>query len=166
MAGLDRQQLVPAAQPVKAQRGTVRRRHPRELELVAIPELLLCRHDRLELIPVQPAQPPQRLVHLGLLVAKLLGVLEILPGAAATHAEVLTAGGDAAGARLQQLDRAGLGMPALDLGHPRPHPVSGERTGHEHDQRTVAGDAAAAVGKAVHGQLDLFVSCNFGRHPV
>ena len=127
---------------------------------------MLCRHDRLEHIPVQPAQPPKRLVHLGLLVPKLLGVLEILPGAPATHPEVLATGGDAAGTRLQQLDRASLGVPALDFGHPRPHPVAGQCTGHEHDQWTVPGDTAAAIGKAVHGQLNLLVSYNFGRHPV
>src|SRR6185437_10249451 len=88
----------------------------------------------------------------------LLGVVQILPGAAAAYAEVLAAGGDAPRACLQQLDRTRLGVAALELGDPGP----GQRLCNEHDQLAVTGDAAPAVGEAVDHKLQLLVAGECG----
>jgi len=113
-------------------------------------------------VALQPPQPLQGVGYLRLLVAQLLGVVQVLPGAATAHAEVLAARGDASRARLQQLDRARLGVAALELGDPGPHPVPGQRLCNEHDQLAVTGNAASAVGEAVDHKLELLVAGECG----
>jgi hypothetical protein len=113
-------------------------------------------------VALQAPEPLQGVGDLRLLVAQLLGVVQVLPGAAAADTEVLAAGGDASRSRLQQFDRTRLGVAALELGDPGPHPVSRQRLRNEHDQLAVTGNAAAAVGEAVDHKLQLLVAGECG----
>ena len=163
VARLDRHQLVPAPRAVEAERRPLGAVRPGVLELVAVAVLLGRRHDRLEL-DLDPAEAPERVVDLRRLVPHLLGVVEVLPGAAAAHAEVRAARRHAARARLEHLDGASLGVAALELRDPGPHAVAGEGPRHEHDQLAVAGDAAPAEGEAVDGEVDLLTAVEGDGH--
>ena len=122
----------------------------RVLELVAVAPLLDGGDDRLELEPLEPADPLQRLAHEPGLDLELTLVREHLPGGARVVGERR----DAVGRRLDDLDRPRLGVRALGLADHRPHAVARHRSGHEHDVALVAGDAVAAVGERVDRQLE------------
>jgi len=53
---------------------------------------------------------------------------------------------------------ARLGVAALELRHPGPHPVARERARDEDHQLSVAGDAAAAEREAVDREVDLLAA--------
>ena len=112
----------------------------------------------------EAAQPLEGVDHLGVLVPQLLGIVEVLPGAASADAEVGAARIHPAGPRLEQLDRPRLGVTALELRHPRPHAVAGERLRDEDDELAVPGDAAPAVRQPVDDELDLLVADEGRRH--
>src|SRR5262249_38586490 len=82
---------------------------------------------------------------------QLARVGQHLPG----DAGVARHGCDPLGARLEQLERAGVRVAALALVHERAHPVAGDRVGDEHDVAVLAepGDALAAVGERVDLEL-------------
>ena len=163
VARLDRHQLIPPPGPVKPERRPLGPRRPRVLELVAVAVLLGRGHDRLER-HLEPAEATQSVVDLGRLVANLLGVVEVLPRAATADAEVRAARLHPAGAGLQELDRAGLGVAALQLRDARPHAVARKRTRDEDHQLAVPGDAAAAVGEGVDGEVDLLTAMKGDGH--
>ncbi len=98
------------------------------LELVAVAPLLDGRHDVLELIALQPPDPPQRIVDLGALDLELSLVGKHLPG----NARMVGHGLDPLGARLEHLQRARVRIVALALVHHRAHAVAGDRARHEH----------------------------------
>ncbi len=158
VAVVDRDQAVPAAEPVVAEPRPVRALRPRVLDLVAVAVEALGRDHRLGLDPLEAADALKRIGHLGVLVAQLLGVVEVLPGAAAANAEVGAARLDPAGPGLEQLDGLGLGVAALELRHPGADAVAREPPGDEDDQLAVPRDAAAAVRQPVDPQLDLLTT--------
>ena len=112
----------------------------------------------------KPPRPLERVVDLGVLVPHLLGVVEVLPGAAAADAEVRAARLHPARAGLEQLDRAGLGVAALELRDAGAHAVAGKRPRDEDHQLAVPGDAAAAVGERVDGEVDLLTAVKGDGH--
>ena len=113
--GVDDQ--VPAAAGVEAENELAVALAEGVLELVAVAPALDRRLDRLELEALQPAEPHQGVLHLGLLVPELLLVGEALPGSAGTRlAAVVAAGRDAVGRGAQHLLRLGLGVVPLGLG--------------------------------------------------
>ena len=158
VAVVDGDQPVPAAQAVVAETGPVGALRPGVLDLVAIAVQVLRGDDRLGLDAGEPADALERVGHLVVLVPQLLGVVEVLPGTAAADAEVGAARLDPPRPRLEQLDRVGLGIPALELRHPRADAVARKPSGDEHDQLAVPGDAAAAVGQPVDPELDLLTT--------
>ena len=122
------------------------------LELVAVAPLLERRDHRRELVALEPADAGQRVVDLLLLDRELALVGEHLPGRAGVVGERL----DALGGRLEDLDGAGLGVGALGLADDGADAVAGHGAGDEDDVAVLtAGDAVAAVGEAVDGELEL-----------
>ena len=106
----------PSATPSSARAD--RTRAEGVLELVAVAPLFGGADDRLHLEVVEPADPPQRVLHLGLLLGQLALVGEALPGrAGAGLAAVDAAVGEAVGAGAQQLDRPRLGEALLAFRH-------------------------------------------------
>jgi hypothetical protein len=123
----------------------------RVLELVAVAPLRFGRDDGLHDEAVEVADAPQRVLDLVGLDRQLLVVGQDLPG----HPGVLGPRGDAVGARRDDLEQARLPVGALALGDLGADPVAREGAGDEEHVAVVAGDAVAAVGKAVDGDLDL-----------
>ena len=122
------------------------------LELVAVAPALDRGDDRLELVALEVADPPQRLVDLLLLDLELALVAELLPGSAGM-------GGlrrHPVGPRLEHLDGARVGVAALALAHAGADEVARERAVDEHDVAAVgARDARAAEGQRADAQLEL-----------
>ena len=154
-ADLERDDLLPAAGAVKAERGPLGRHRPGVLELVAIAELRDRGHDRLDRELAEAADPLDRIDHLALLVPELEVVGEILPATATAGAEVRARRLDASRPGLEPLDRDGLAVPALDLGDASPHEVAGQRALDEHDHAFVASHASAAGRERVDAQIEL-----------
>ena len=106
----DLDDVVPAAGGVKAaDEAPGRIGAERVLELVAVAPALDGRDDRLELVAVEPADPAQCLVDLRLLDLELALVRQNLPRGPG----VVGRRRDPVRARLQDLDRPGLGVGAL-----------------------------------------------------
>ncbi len=142
---------VPAARRVEAaDQLAVVARAERVLELVAVAPLLDGGDDRLELEVLELADPLQRLADLGGLDLELALVRQHLPGGA----RVRRGGRDAVGRGLEHLDRARLGVGALGLADDRAHAVARHGAGDEDDVALEPGDAVAAVGQRVDGQLE------------
>jgi hypothetical protein len=127
-AVVDLDDLLPASRGVKtADEPAGGIGSERILELVAIPPLLGGRDDRLERVRVEMTDTRQRLLHLGLLDLELARIGDHLPGCA----RMVGPRGDPVGARLEDLDRTGLGVSSLALAHHRAHAVAGHRAGDE-----------------------------------
>ena len=143
--------LVPAAGGVEAAHQLAALAGAeRVLELVAVAPLLDRGHDRLELVALEPPDPRQRVLDLLLLDLELARVGQHLP----RRAGVVGDGRDAVGRRLEQLDRARLGVPS-GLADLRADAVAGHGAGDEDDVAVLAArDAVAAVGEAVDGELE------------
>ncbi len=145
--------------PTRRARGSRRRARllgrplgpERVLELVAVAPRLHRRHDRLQLVAAELADPPQRVVDLLALDLQLLLVRQHLP----RRARMLGDGGDAVRTRLQHLLRYRLAVVALRLRHLHAHAVAGDRALHEQHVAVVAGDAVAAEGETVDRDLEL-----------
>ena len=162
VAGLGGQQAVldvldalPRARRVEAahQRAVVAGAE-RVLELVAVAPLLDRRHERLELVAVEPADPPQGVVDLLGLDRDLALVGQHLPRRARMQRDRL----DAVRARFEQRDGARLGVGLLALGHHGAHAVAGHRVAHEDDVALVARHAGAAEREALDRQLELLAA--------
>jgi hypothetical protein len=121
------------------------------LELVAVAPLLDRGDDVVEDVAVEVADAAQRLVDLRLLDLQLALVGEHLPG----RAGVVGDRGDALGGRLEDLERAGLGVGALALRHDGADPVAGDAAAHEDDVAVQPRDAVAAVGEVVDAEVQL-----------
>src|ERR1700744_1752251 len=134
------------------------------LELVAVAPLFGRPDDRLHLEVVEAADPPQRVLDLGLLLGQLALVGEALPGRAGTR---LAAGdaavGQAVGAGAEQLDGARLGEALLAFRHLGEDAVARQPAGDEEDEAVGAGDAAAAEGQRVDLYLEPLA---FARRPL
>ena len=111
-------------------------------------------HDRLELVAVEPADAPQRVVDLLGLDRDLALVGQHLPRRARMRGDRL----DALRAGLEQRDGARLGVGLLALGHHRAHAVAGHGVAHEDDVAVAARHAGAAEGEAVDRQLELLAA--------
>ena len=152
--GVDDQ--VPAAASVEAEDELAVALAERVLELVAVAPLLDRRLDLLQLESLEAAEPAQRVLDLGLLVAQLLLVGEAparaRPGTARRRGRSASACRSAT--RLEQLDGRGLGEVALRLRHLGPDAVAREAAGDEHDIAVAAGEPAAAVGEALDVELE------------
>ena len=127
--------------------------HPeRVLELVAVAQLLLRRHDRLNRRVLESADARERVANLGLLLLELALVRQHLPRRARVGRHRL----DAVGARLQQLDQLGLRPRALRLSDPHAHAVTGNGAADEHDVSGLgARDPRPAIGETVNGHIEL-----------
>ena len=84
-------------------------------------------------------------------------VVEILEAAAAARRVMGARRLDALRRRLEHLRRERLGEAALDLRHPRTHPVARKPAADEDDEAVQARDAVAAVRERVDLQLELVV---------
>jgi len=67
---------------------------------------------------------------------------------------MLRARGHAIRARLEDLDRPGLGVCALGFLHLRAHPIPRKAIGDEHHVAVQAGNAGPAEGQRIDGQLE------------
>ncbi len=101
----------------------------------------------------QAADAAKGVDHEAFLPAQLLGVGQVLPGAAATVAEMGAERGALRGRGFEHGVQRGLGEAALHRGQPGPYPLAGQAARHEHDAALVAAHGAAARGKAVNGQF-------------
>jgi hypothetical protein len=134
------------------------------LELVAIAPLLKRRLDLLELEAVEPADPPQRLLHLGALLGQLARVLKPLPRRArAGLALVGTAVGDALGPGAEQLEGARLGEALLRFRDLDPNSVARQGAGDEDDQAIRPRQPPPAEGERVDLYLELLAPVTAGR---
>ena len=163
---LDLEHLVPAARPVKSERGPVRRLGERVLHLVAVEERGRRREDRLERRLGDPGDPREGIPHLGLLRGDLALVREILETAAAARRVVGARRLDALGRGLEHLRGQRLGEAALHLRHTRTHTVAGQAAADEHDEAVQARDTVAAVGERVDLKLELVVPLHRRGHRV
>ena len=154
-AALDRQQLVPAAGAVEAERRAVRCACERVLELVAVAVDLLGRDDRLEWRLTEAGDANKRVFDLRRFRLALHFVGEILETAAAAGAEVGAGRLDAARAGLQHLDRLGLGVAALHLGDAGTDEIAGKPAADEEDEALQPRDAVAAKGERLDPELEL-----------
>ncbi len=151
-AVVHRQDLVEAAGRVEAaDERAVLGLPERVLELVAVAPLLDGGHDRLLLEALELADPAQGVADLLGLDLELALVGEHLP----RRARVVGDGRDPVGRRLEDLDRARLGVRALGLADDGAHAVAGQRAGDEDDVAVQPRDAVAPVGEGVDGQLEL-----------
>jgi hypothetical protein len=148
----DRHDLVPRAGSVEAadERAAVARSE-RVLELVAVAPLRHRGDDLVEHVAVEVADPGQRVAHLLVLDGELALVGQDLP----RRARVIGEGRDALGARLQHLERAGLGVGALALRDDRAHAIARDRARDEDDVALQPRDPVAAVGERVDLQVKL-----------
>ena len=156
-AFLDLQHLVPTAGLVEAECGPRGCSCERVLELVAVEELRLGGHDRLDRRLGDPADPSQRLAHLLLLRVELSLVGEVLEPAAAAGRVVGAWRLDALGARLDDLDSGGFRVAALDLRDSRANGVARQTAADEDDEPVQARDAVAAVGERVNVKLEFLI---------
>ncbi len=106
----------------------------RVLELVAVAPLLDRRNDLLHLEAVKAPEPAQRVLDLLRLDGELALVGQDLP----RRPGMVGDGCYAVRTRLDDLDRACLGVVALALGHDRSHAIAGKRVTHEHDVGALA----------------------------
>jgi hypothetical protein len=124
------------------------------LEFVAVPPLFDGADDRLHLEVVEAADPPQRVLHLGLLLVQLALIGEALPGGAGARLAAVDATvREAVGAGAQQLDRPRLGEALLAFRHLGEDAIARQPARDEDDEAVRAGDPAAAEGQRV--DLDL-----------
>ncbi len=132
----------------------------RVLELVAVAPLGDGGDDRVELEAVETADADERLADLVLLDLELARVAEHLPRGAG----MVGRGGDAVGARLEDLERPGLGVGALSLVDAGPDAVAGEGAVDEDDVAAGRpGDPGAAEGEGVDLELELVADRDAGR---
>src|SRR5262249_52626793 len=145
--------LVPAAAGVKAEDDLGTALTEGGLELVAIAPRLDRRLDRLELEALEPTEPGERVAHLLLLVAQLLGIGQALPGSSrAGRAAVVAAVRHPVGRLPQDLHRRRLGVTALRSGYLSLNPVAGAGAADEDDVAVASRNALAAVGEGVDVQ--------------
>ena len=131
----------------------------RVLELVAVAEELLGRHDRLDGRGLEASDPLERVAYLRLLLLELALVGQHLPGRARMRRHRL----DAVRARLDQLDQLGLGPGALRLPDPSAHAVARHGAADEHDvARLRARDTGASVGEAIDAEFELIAAAGPG----
>ncbi len=163
-AALDLEHTVPPAGGVKAQRRPLLELRERVLQLVAVPEDLRRRHDRLRPELRQARDAPQRVGDLGLLLLELRLVREVLEAAASARGVVRAGRLHPLRPGRQDLGRERLRVVALDLRDAGADGVAGKATAHEDDEAVQARDAVAAVGERVDPELDLLSGADRGGH--
>ena len=161
---LDLEHLVPATGLVEAERGPVGRLRERVLHLVAVVEGALGGNDRLERRLRDPADPPERVVHLLVLRGGLGLVRQVLEATAAARRVVGAGRLHARGARLDDLRGERLGVIALHLRDPRANRVARKPPAHEDDEAVQPRDAVAAVGERLDPKLELLVDLDGRGH--
>ena len=131
----------------------------RVLELVAVAPLLDGAGRSAPARSPRGGRSAQRVADLLVLDLELALVGQHLP----RRAGMVGDGRDAIGRGLEDLDRARLGVGALGLADDRAHAVARHGAGDEHDVAVAAGDAVAAVGERVDGELELIAARGAGR---
>ena len=130
----------------------------RVLELVAVAQALLGRHDRLDRRGLEAADPLERVAHLSLLLRELALVGEHLPGRARVRRHRLDRSGlgsssstesASANERFDLVTRAARGRPARRRARTRRSPLG-------------ARDTRASVGEAVDAELSSSPRCGPG----
>ena len=154
-AHLERDDLLPAARAVEAERDAVVGRRPGVLQLVAVGVLAHGRDDRLERRLRQSGDALQRVQHLLLLVLELPLVAQVLPAAAAAGAEVRAGRLDPVGPAREPFVGDRLAVPALDALDTRHHAIAGQRAVDEHHDAIMACDTAPTRCERVDGELEL-----------
>ncbi len=101
------------------------------------------------------ADPLERIAHLLVLPRQLRRVVEVLPATAAAGAEVRTGRRHAVGPLGQAGDRDRLAVAPLDLRHPRPDAIAGQRAVDEQHEVVEAGDPSTTEGECVDHDFDL-----------
>ena len=160
----DVQHLVPAAGPVEAERGAVRCRRERVLELVPVVERRLGRDDRLERRVVDSADPAERLLDLRRLRLELRLVREVLEPAASAGRVVLARRVDPRRSRLDDLERERFRVVALHPGHARADDVAGQPAADEDDEAVQSRNAVPAVRERLDPEVELVVRSNGRGH--
>ena len=125
------------------------------LELVAVVEVRLGRHCRLERRVGDPAQADERVANLRLLRRELGLVRVVLEPAAATGRKVVARRLDPLGARLEHVDDPPFGVALPHLPDPRAHEIARQAAADEDDVAVHARDAVSSVGERVDPELDL-----------
>jgi hypothetical protein len=112
------------------------------------------RLDRDLAVELEPGHPAQLLGDDGRFERALGGQRRVLPIAAAAAARVRVRARrlHPVGRGLANLDRVGPGEPGRDLGHPREHPLAGQRVPHEQHRQAVGPGNAPAALRDVHGR--------------
>ena len=160
----DVQHLVPAAGPMEAERGTVRRRRERVLHLVPVVERRLGRDDRLERRVLDSADPAERLLDLRRLRLELRLVREVLEPAASAGRVVLARRVDPRRSRLDDLERERFRVVALHPGHARADDVARQPAADEDDEAVQSRDAVPAVRERLDPEVELVVRSNGRGH--
>src|SRR5439155_16625398 len=118
--------------------------------------------DRLGRRLRDPADPPERVANLLVLRLELRVVGEVLEAAAAASRVVRAGRVDALIARLDDLDREGLRVAALDLRDPGTDGVARQAASDEDDEPVQPRDAVATEGERVDMERELLV-LRYGR---
>src|SRR5439155_13072744 len=140
---------------MQTRRDTVGRVGEAVLELVAVGVRLVSRDDRGDRLLGDAGDPHQRVAHLTLLQLCLYGVRQGLQPTTPARRKVRAWRDDPIRARLEDVERGGLGMPALHAVDSGADPITGKDPGDEDDEAVDAGDPARAIGQRLDGELEL-----------